>query len=357
MTDFWQRLAARSLGETPRVQPAIAPLYAPGRILAQPLDQAENTQDTASLNHHSKPIPASRLVESLPLTSPFADLTRSPQPIENRTQLDRTSAGIEREQNSVQRDRPAVDREQLTPQRLDLVPQVQPIVQDSIASEPIASEQPSLPLLQPSVQPADSPISHLASLNSPNNIQTNPQINPQIPTSFATSAAPPPASPVRPLPNQSFEARQPAADHTRETSASETSASESSASESSTASSQPIAPLISTAQSQTAQPQTADRQAPASLLPIPLPQITPLIRKAEATEAIAESERRSPQPVALPTIQVTIGRIEIRTTPPAANRSKPSRSAPQLSLQDYLKQQDLKQPVKQPDLNHQRGKR
>jgi hypothetical protein len=48
--------------------------------------------------------------------------------------------------------------------------------------------------------------------------------------------------------------------------------------------------------------------------------------------------RISPQPVAAPTIHVTIGRIELRASAPAANLvpSRPSANCPALSLADYL---------------------
>ena len=312
MADFWQRLAARSLGETPRVEPAIAPLYASGRLLAQSLEQAEDIQDTVSFNTDPVPILASQLVKLSP-TSPFAELTRSPQPSEsqlinsqsvenqpakNSSQPDQTTARIEPEQRSIQPDHSAVDRE-LMPRRIDPIAQKQPI-----APEPIAPAQTSLSMRSSSLVP----ISRSAT--------SIPLINPQI-SSPATLTS------VQ-LPKDSTN-------------------------QSSVPSLPPIAiaPLPPTVQPQIAQPQTAqpdteqpaDRPDPESVQPIPPPQITPLIRRAEATEAIAESNRRSLPSVALPTIQVTIGRIEIRATPPVANRSKPPRSAPQLSLQDYLKQQ------------------
>ena len=42
----------------------------------------------------------------------------------------------------------------------------------------------------------------------------------------------------------------------------------------------------------------------------------------------------------VPTIQVTIGRIEIRATPPAAPVPKPRPASPTLSLDDYLRQRN-----------------
>ena len=307
MADFWQRLAARSLGETPRVEPAIAPLYASGSLLARSLEQAEDIQDTVSLNTDPSPILASRLVK-LPPTSPFAELTRSPQPAKNQlinsqsvenqpaetsSQPDQTATRIAPEQRSIQPDHFAVGREP-TPRQIDSVAPAQPI-----APEPIALEQINLSMRSSSLVPVS---------QSANSI---PPINPQISSPATLTAVQLPKDSTN---QSSIPSLPPIA----------------------------IAPLNPTAQPQTAQPDTeqpADRPIPESFQPIPLPQITPLIRRAEAAEAIAESDRRSLPSVALPTIQVTIGRIEIRATPPAASRPKPSRSAPQLSLQDYLKQQ------------------
>jgi hypothetical protein len=309
MADFWQRLAARSLGETPTVQPAIAPLYAPGSLVVQPLDQAEERQDIAS-SEDQPAMPAPQRV-NLPPTSPFVALTR---------------LRIVQEQPQRSIEPLKIEREQPAPRNIDLAAPA-----PSIAPNPIEPHQTSLPTRSSSVMPASVapasvipasvvPIFRAANLASQTNSPTENQISPPS---------------VQPIAKR-VETEQPADDRTSD-SLPTTPPSDIPSSQS-RQNSQPqpiekaivqpvlsIAPLI-----QVAQPQTNQLQID-QLLDQPPNVIDP----------IAPAARRSSPAAVMPTIQVTIGRIEVRATPPAANRPKPSRSTPQLSLQDYLKQQDL----------------
>lgn len=54
----------------------------------------------------------------------------------------------------------------------------------------------------------------------------------------------------------------------------------------------------------------------------------------------AFGEPSNPRPAEAPTIQVTIGRIEVRATPPVAPVPKPRPASPKLSLDDYLCQRN-----------------
>ena len=69
--------------------------------------------------------------------------------------------------------------------------------------------------------------------------------------------------------------------------------------------------------------------------PLPVPAIRPVVRAASII---------SPQPLpakgdVVPTIQVTIGRVEVRATPAPASQSRPKTAAkPAMSLEDYLRQ-------------------
>jgi hypothetical protein len=47
--------------------------------------------------------------------------------------------------------------------------------------------------------------------------------------------------------------------------------------------------------------------------------------------------KRAGQPAPTPTIQVTIGRIEVRATSPATPPSKPRAASPAMSLDEYLR--------------------
>jgi hypothetical protein len=57
--------------------------------------------------------------------------------------------------------------------------------------------------------------------------------------------------------------------------------------------------------------------------------------------AFEKSGSQQAEPQAAPTINVTIGRIEVRaTTPPAAQLRKPKPAAPTMSLEEYLRRRD-----------------
>jgi hypothetical protein len=91
--------------------------------------------------------------------------------------------------------------------------------------------------------------------------------------------------------------------------------------------------------------------AKAEVIPLAPPKertaIKPLVEKKAITRkdstsmprALSRAESRQPakQP-AMPTIHVTIGRVEVRATPPAAGKSRsPQPVGPKLSLEDYLR--------------------
>lgn len=72
--------------------------------------------------------------------------------------------------------------------------------------------------------------------------------------------------------------------------------------------------------------------APPALLPVMRPPL-PVVRSMRSMPVVG----REPAPPA-PTIQVTIGRIEVRATPPTAAPARAARPAtPKLSLEDYLR--------------------
>ena len=80
-----------------------------------------------------------------------------------------------------------------------------------------------------------------------------------------------------------------------------------------------------------------------AMSPMPVEK-TPAIRPAVVTfspaSLVSPSEAiASPQPASsLPTIHVTIGRIEVRATPPAATQPKPRSVSPVMNLDEYLRQ-------------------
>ncbi len=90
----------------------------------------------------------------------------------------------------------------------------------------------------------------------------------------------------------------------------------------------------------TASPVTANQQLVSSPERKTVQTLVPITVRPLGTTATQISSQPIP-PTAAPTIQVKIGRIEIRavTTPPPAAppKSRPSSSVPQLSLADYLK--------------------
>jgi len=89
------------------------------------------------------------------------------------------------------------------------------------------------------------------------------------------------------------------------------------------------------------QPLEARRDAalPPANPPMPLPVVVPDVRPRQT--APGEPAFAPPAPAeATPTIRISIGRIEVRAVTPAPPpRRKPSRPAPALSLDEYLKQQ------------------
>ncbi len=343
MADFWQRLAARSLGETPTIQPAIEPLYAPGKFLTQPLDQTEESQDIDSLDDQPTTLASQRV--NLPPTSPFVELTRlnlsatarslqlaENQFLENSTQPAKKIERVEQEQTQIKHSIEPLEteREQPAHQRIDLVSQVHPIAPALSVLEPIAPNQTNLPTRSSSLVPVFRSANLVSQTNSLTDIQISTSLVQPIAESVATKRS------ADDRPSESRSATQPSdipSPQSRQNSQPQPIEQ---------AIVQPvlsIAPLIQVAQPQANQPQANQPQ------PDPLPTIAPLSRRTEAAEPIAEpAERRSSSAAAIPTIQVTIGRIEVRATSPAVNRPKPSRSTPQLSLQDYLKQQDLRHP-------------
>jgi hypothetical protein len=55
---------------------------------------------------------------------------------------------------------------------------------------------------------------------------------------------------------------------------------------------------------------------------------------------VAEQRRGTPAPQQAPTVHVTIGRIEVRATPPPVPPPKQRTTPPVMSLDDYLRQRD-----------------
>ncbi len=90
-------------------------------------------------------------------------------------------------------------------------------------------------------------------------------------------------------------------------------------------------------------PGAAARQRDESVMPRKLPlsvaeeQIRPMARPPNLPARRAQHGVKDTPPAA-PTVQVTIGRIEVRATPQAENRTHTTRpAAPRLSLDDYLR--------------------
>ncbi len=74
--------------------------------------------------------------------------------------------------------------------------------------------------------------------------------------------------------------------------------------------------------------------------PVPAPSIRPaLVAMARSTPSRAERARAggAAMSTAAPTIQVTIGRIEVRGTPASSSKPAPRSAAPTLSLDEYLR--------------------
>jgi hypothetical protein len=115
---------------------------------------------------------------------------------------------------------------------------------------------------------------------------------------------------------------------------------------------------------QDAQPSTSQSHAgpvPASnatdAKSAPRPVVTPIIERIERIQEIPDQGQVArlgpapmpqprttpshvapgPQPSAPPTIHVTIGRIEVRATPPPTTAKRASQPAPKMSLEEYLR--------------------
>ena len=76
--------------------------------------------------------------------------------------------------------------------------------------------------------------------------------------------------------------------------------------------------------------------------PTPLP-ASPLLQPRVTVVERQPPPVRPEAPAAEPVIQVTIGRIEVRATPPPAQPSRPRPAAlPALSLEEYLRRRSRK---------------
>lgn len=71
--------------------------------------------------------------------------------------------------------------------------------------------------------------------------------------------------------------------------------------------------------------------------PTSQPQMIPDLKPAAPPEPVAPSRVSMPEPRLAPTVQVTIGRIEVRATPSSASSPQPRRSIPPMSLEEYLR--------------------
>jgi len=89
-----------------------------------------------------------------------------------------------------------------------------------------------------------------------------------------------------------------------------------------------------------APPRAADTGALARPAAPPRAPLAPVAASARRAARSPDAPAR-PAPAALPPIEVTIGRVEIRAVAPAPAPARPARAAgPRLSLDDYLRQRD-----------------
>jgi hypothetical protein len=91
--------------------------------------------------------------------------------------------------------------------------------------------------------------------------------------------------------------------------------------------------------------------APIARLPTPAqaaavirPRVTAIVAPAAPVQLADETEPRAAEPTSPPSIQVRIGRVEVRAVlPPASNVRRPAElSKPALSLEEYLKQRSAR---------------
>jgi hypothetical protein len=308
MTDFLTRLAQRTLGLAPVVQPRIASLYAPATEVTISDDQAFSPSPFTAVDPTS---------ESTPVTAEFIRTPTAPESLNVR------SSQISNSEN-LRLPLPQIDAP--APSELPLIsplvtnagqtssPVIPDTLQDFTSNSSIGqnSDPASSPLIDPFEEPRNnfensrSPVSIAASSSTPSTRETNQ--NPSLTQSNSEN------QPTNLLnqPSSTTEANR-----------------------------LPLVPPIG-----------SDLSAPSR---IDLPEFTPAIPPQQQSDrrspgvdsppasllrAASTAMQSSPQPE--PIIEIQIGRIEVKTTPsePAKSRPKLASATPALSLSDYLNQRE-----------------
>lgn len=367
MSDYLTSLAARSLGLASVVEPRPAPLFEPparGTVWpkAEPALEVETAYEEkpsneGDLNRPAAPWRTSQLVEPKPLAfSQFqAPLSESPSTPDSR-------AGFLR-----QRETPAFEPQPSERKAEQPSLQAEPNRARPTAS-PASSLAPSLPSTLPPLLPTRAPVQpelnkakllpaasddHAATRSMPNlDEQLRPRSNlPMMQDSMGrpTSLLPEPQPLVTPRVAASSLPQQPMLESIKQSIRIEPivlGAQASPVHPHVEPAPLPRQPAVEPVEKRTvferivplAQPLPVNlrrEELPAQMVHAPKPAtltIEPRVTPAPRVEIITQAEPT-------PTIQVTIGRIEVRATPPPAKPDKPSRApTPALSLDEYLRQ-------------------
>jgi hypothetical protein len=308
MTDFLTRLAQRTLGLAPVVQPRIASLYAPATEVTISDDQAFSPSPFTVVDPTS---------ESTPVTAALTTTSTTPESLNVR------SSQISNSEN-LRLPLPQIDAP--APSELPLIsplvtnagqtssPVISDTLQDFTSNSSIGqnSDPASSPLIDPFEEPRNnfensrSPVSIAASSSTPSTRETNQ--NPSLTQSNSENQ-----------PTTLLNQPRPTTEANR----------------------LPLVPPIG-----------SDLSAPSRT---DLPEFTPAIPPQQQSDrrspgvdsppasllrAASTAMQSSPQPE--PIIEIQIGRIEVKTTPsePAKSRPKTASATPALSLSDYLNQRE-----------------
>jgi hypothetical protein len=301
MTDFLTRLAQRTLGLAPVVQPRIASLYAPATEVTISDDQAFSPSPFTAVDPTS---------ESTPVTAALTTTSTTPESLNVR------SSPVSNSEN-LRLPLPQIDAS--FPSELPLI---SPLVTNAgQTSSPVIPDTlqdfTSNPSIGQNSDPASSPL--IDRFEEPRNNFENSRSSVSIAASLSTPS-------------------------TRETNQNPSltqSNSENQPSSTTEANRLPLVPPIG-----------SDLSAPSRT---DLPEFTPAISPQQQSDrrspgvdsppasllrAASTAMQSSPQPE--PIIEIQIGRIEVKTTPsePAKSRPKSASATPALSLSDYLNQRE-----------------
>jgi hypothetical protein len=302
MADFLSRLAARTLGVARTVQPQIAPMYAP----EQRMGGSPTQPDMPLLEVDAETSPARRGGQQRPLPLPpgeFGDpverlpgpLSAAPEPVRLIAPLSQETDRFREGIGPVELRSPAIERDEGGFSAAWSAPESHPAGDVSLKGPLVeavsrAEDAPPLPVEKPALRPAPA--------------DWQPLITPDERASGSGVVS----SERQPL-QAGIESDQAAREGMSEREA----------------------PYPATQS-------TSERRDGRSPMPV-RPQVSEYRGRSEGLALVA-SEATAERAAPAPTIQVTIGRIEVRATPPpAAQRPQHTRSSPPvMGLDEYLKQ-------------------